>query len=304
MKRPLRERMLRAGRLRRVPAPAAAAAGARASPRSRRRARSSRCKTLAPPWREASRRRARRLRRRAQLGRVGLLTGCVQSVLLRRGESRLRARALGLWLRGRRRRTAAAAARSHSTPAGARGPRARAPHRERRSRRPGVEAIVTNAAGCGSHLKEAGLDIPVLDISEALVAGRAPQLHPLELRVAFQDSCHLGPRPARSARSRASCSARSRASSCSSPPSRRSAAAAPASTTWCSRRPLASSATARPHMCSPLARTSTSTANPGCLLQVSAALRRAGRPLPAAHPVELLDASLHGAPAASKRLAL
>ena len=35
-------------------------------------------------------------------------------------------------------------------------------------------------------------------------------------------------------------------------------------------------------------------ANPGCLLQVSAALRRAGRPLPAAHPVELLDASLRG----------
>jgi glycolate oxidase iron-sulfur subunit len=36
-------------------------------------------------------------------------------------------------------------------------------------------------------------------------------------------------------------------------------------------------------------------ANPGCLLQVSAALRRAGRPLPAAHPVELIDASIRGA---------
>ena len=33
-------------------------------------------------------------------------------------------------------------------------------------------------------------------------------------------------------------------------------------------------------------------ANPGCLLQVSAALRRAGKPIPAAHPVELLDASI------------
>lgn len=33
-------------------------------------------------------------------------------------------------------------------------------------------------------------------------------------------------------------------------------------------------------------------ANPGCLVQVSAELRRAGRPLPALHPVELLDASL------------
>src|SRR5438046_2389248 len=35
-------------------------------------------------------------------------------------------------------------------------------------------------------------------------------------------------------------------------------------------------------------------ANPGCLLQLSAALRRAGRPLPVLHPVELLDASLRG----------
>ena len=43
-------------------------------------------------------------------------------------------------------------------------------------------------------------------------------------------------------------------------------------------------------------------ANPGCLLQVTAALRRAGRPIPAAHPVELLDASLRGAPLSPVRL--
>jgi glycolate oxidase iron-sulfur subunit len=35
-------------------------------------------------------------------------------------------------------------------------------------------------------------------------------------------------------------------------------------------------------------------ANPGCLIQVTAALRRAGSPLPAFHPVELLDASIRG----------
>ena len=35
-------------------------------------------------------------------------------------------------------------------------------------------------------------------------------------------------------------------------------------------------------------------ANPGCLVQVSAALRRAGRPLPALHPIELVDASIRG----------
>jgi glycolate oxidase iron-sulfur subunit len=35
-------------------------------------------------------------------------------------------------------------------------------------------------------------------------------------------------------------------------------------------------------------------ANPGCLIQVSAALRRAGRQLPALHPIELVDASIRG----------
>ena len=38
--------------------------------------------------------------------------------------------------------------------------------------------------------------------------------------------------------------------------------------------------------------------NPGCLLQVTAALRRAGRPLPAFHPIELIDASIRGVEAA------
>jgi glycolate oxidase iron-sulfur subunit len=37
------------------------------------------------------------------------------------------------------------------------------------------------------------------------------------------------------------------------------------------------------------------TANPGCLMQIDAALRRAGRPLPLAHTVEVLDASIRGA---------
>jgi glycolate oxidase iron-sulfur subunit len=35
-------------------------------------------------------------------------------------------------------------------------------------------------------------------------------------------------------------------------------------------------------------------ANPGCLIQVSAALRRIGKELPALHPIELVDASIRG----------
>jgi glycolate oxidase iron-sulfur subunit len=34
--------------------------------------------------------------------------------------------------------------------------------------------------------------------------------------------------------------------------------------------------------------------NPGCLVQVTAALRRAGKPVAAFHPVELVDASIRG----------
>ena len=39
--------------------------------------------------------------------------------------------------------------------------------------------------------------------------------------------------------------------------------------------------------------------NPGCLVQVTAAMRRAGRPTPAFHPIELVDASIRGLAAAS-----
>ena len=114
-----------------------------------------------------------------------------------------------------------------------------------------------------------------------------------------------------------------------SPPSRRSAAAAPGSTTSCSRKPRALlrsipgldlAEPAEPAICcgsagiynlvqpdaaaelgarkaQHVAATGAdvyASANPGCLLQVSAALRRAGQARPALHPVELLDASLRG----------
>jgi glycolate oxidase iron-sulfur subunit len=39
--------------------------------------------------------------------------------------------------------------------------------------------------------------------------------------------------------------------------------------------------------------------NPGCLVQVTAALRRAGHPVAAFHPIELVDASIRGLDAQS-----
>ena len=38
------------------------------------------------------------------------------------------------------------------------------------------------------------------------------------------------------------------------------------------------------------------TANPGCLLQITSALRRAGTSIATAHTVEVLDASIAGRP--------
>jgi glycolate dehydrogenase iron-sulfur subunit len=40
-------------------------------------------------------------------------------------------------------------------------------------------------------------------------------------------------------------------------------------------------------------------ANPGCTLQITAALGAAGTPMPALHIAEVLDASLRGRPASS-----
>ena len=84
----------------------------------------------------------------------------------------------------------------------------------------------------------------------------------------------------------------------SSPPSRTSAAARQGSTTSRSPPLPGSSATARRGTSSRRAPDAYASANPGCLVQVSQALGRAGARLPALHPVELIDASLRAVPAA------
>jgi glycolate oxidase iron-sulfur subunit len=58
--------------------------------------------------------------------------------------------------------------------------------------RAGVDAVVTDVAGCGSFLKESGA-IAAYDVSEFLVALGEPLTprHPLPLTVAYHDACHL-----------------------------------------------------------------------------------------------------------------
>jgi glycolate dehydrogenase iron-sulfur subunit len=220
--------------------------------------------------------------------RVGLLTGCVQSVVFGEVNS---ATARVLAAAGHEvvapRQGCCGALSAH---AGRADESSRFVERLRRSF-DGVEPIVVNASGCGSHLKEKG--VPALDVTEALRDAELPELHPLELTVAYQDSCHLrhaqrlpaawkplleqipGLRVAEPAEQDICCGS----------------AGIYNVTQPEAARDLGDRKAAHVLATAPDAYAS---ANPGCLVQVAQALGRAARPLPALHPIELLDASIRG----------
>jgi glycolate oxidase iron-sulfur subunit len=161
----------------------------------------------------------------------------------------------------------------------------------------GYDVIVTNAAGCGSHLKDHGI-ANVVDVSELLGAPPArAERKPLELRVAFQDSCHLKhaqriedePRAALRAIPGLSVLEPGEQELCCGSAGIYNLVQVDAA------RELGDRKAERVLATEPQAYAS---GNPGCLVQVTAALRRAGRPLPAFHPVELVDASIRGVDAA------
>jgi glycolate oxidase iron-sulfur subunit len=251
-------------------------------------------KELAPRWREAVSPPSSTPARGERIATAGLLTGCVQSVLF--GEvNRASARVLAAYgyqveapfdgccgalalHSGKRKEGLELARRVEAAFAAA-----------------GADAIVTNAAGCGSHLKDAHLDLEVLDIHQALARGHAPELHRLEKRVAFQESCHLG--HAQRVRDEPRALLRSIPGLELVEPAEQELCCGsagiynlvqPDAARALGDRKAANVLAAEPDLYV--------SANPGCLLQVSAALRRAGRPLPAAHPVELIDASIRDVP--------
>jgi glycolate dehydrogenase iron-sulfur subunit len=254
---------------------------------------------LAPPWRSHERPPELTPAEGVRRGRVGLLTGCVQSVVfgdVNAATARVLA-AEGHEVFTPPDQTCCGALHLH---AGRReqGKRMAQAVAERFG---GVDAIAVNAAGCGSHLKEAGLDVPVLDVSELLADEPRAVRHPLAVRVAFQDSCHLAHAQGIRVEPRDLLD--------SIPGLDR---AEPAEQAICcgsagiynltqpeAARELGDRKAVRVLATEPDAYAS---ANPGCLVQVSAALRRAGRALPTLHPIELVDASIRGL-AAGKLLA-
>jgi glycolate oxidase iron-sulfur subunit len=249
---------------------------------------------LAPRWRSAERVPPLTPAAGEARGRVGLLTGCVQRVLF--GDvnaATVRVLAAEGFDVVAPRQGCCGALSAHA---------GRASEAERFTARlrtafDGVESIVVNASGCGSHVKEHRL--PALDVTEALsaVEPRAT-LHPLELTVAYQDSCHLrhaqklpaawrpvleripGLRVVEPAEQDICCGSAG-IYNVVQPDAARALGDRKAAHVLAARADAYASA------------------NPGCLVQVSQALGRAGSPRPAFHPVELLDASIGGVPAAS-----
>jgi glycolate oxidase iron-sulfur subunit len=222
--------------------------------------------------------------------RVALVAGCVQSVLF--GDvNAATARVLqaeGHDVHVPRRQGCCGALDAHAGRLDRGAARARELARALR----GYDHVVTNAAGCGSHLKEQGVE-NVVDVSELLAAPPRAARRPLPLRVAFQDSCHL-----RHAQ-RLADEPRTMLDSIPSlerlEPAEQDLCCGSAGT-YNVLQPRAAQELGRRKAAHVLATGADAFAsgNPGCLVQVGAALRRQGRPLPAFHPVELVDASIRG----------
>jgi glycolate oxidase iron-sulfur subunit len=174
----------------------------------------------------------------------------------------------------------------------------------------GVETIVVNAAGCGSTLKEYGYllrDDPVYaeraqsfsakvrDITELLAELEpvAPR-RPVPLRVAYHDACHLGHAQGVRRQPRTVLHTIPGLDLLDIPEADICCGSAgiynlvePEAAEQLGERKARHILETRPDVIA--------TGNPGCLLQINAALQRLGVTIPLVHPVELVDASIRGA---------
>jgi glycolate oxidase iron-sulfur subunit len=172
-----------------------------------------------------------------------------------------------------------------------------------------VEAVVVNAAGCGSCLKGYGAlfaDEPawaeraarfaakVRDVSELLVKlpPRAER-KPLRARVAYHDPCHLAHAQGVRAEPRALLQGIPGLELCEIPDGDQCCGSAgtynlmePEAADEIGARKVANLLSVRAELLA--------SANPGCALQIQKLLRARGLSLPAAHPIEILDMSLRG----------
>ena len=178
----------------------------------------------------------------------------------------------------------------------------------------GVEYVVVNAAGCGSTMKDYArllADDPayadrarafadqVRDVSEILdELGPVAPRHPLDMTVAYHDACHLAhaqgvrAQPRRLleaipgltlkeiAEAELCCGSAGIYNILNPEPARELGDRKAANIVATGAQVLV-------------------TANPGCLMQVTSAIERSGHAMGMAHTIEVLDASIRGAPAST-----
>ncbi|RPH68210.1 MAG: 4Fe-4S dicluster domain-containing protein [Myxococcaceae bacterium] len=173
-----------------------------------------------------------------------------------------------------------------------------------------VDAIVINAAGCGSHLKDYGrlfrndpawaeraraFSAKVKDVHEFLVAlgpARAAR-HPISARVTYHDACHLAHGQRIRSQPRALLRSIPGLQLVEVADGEQCCGSAgtynlfqPESADEVGERKVAAVLRTRPQLLA--------SANPGCTLHIQRLLKAKGMSLPAAHPVEILDASIRG----------
>ena len=246
---------------------------------------------------------------RQRRGRVALLTGCVQSVFFRHvNEATARVlAAVGFDVVVRRGQGCCGALMVHA------GREGEALELARRTidafEAAGVDAVVINAAGCGSTMKEYGhllRDDPhyaakaqafatkCQDISEVLagVEPLAPR-SPLKLRVAYHDACHLQHAQRVKLQPRAALATIPGLEWVEVPESAICCGSA-GIYNLVEPQPAQELGDRKVENILKTGAEAVVSSNPGCLLQIRAGLERAGRPLPVWHMVELLDASIRG----------
>ena len=174
-----------------------------------------------------------------------------------------------------------------------------------------VETIVTNAAGCGSNVKEYGhllrddpeyadraiaFSAKCKDISEVL-AELEPRSrrHALKLRVAFHDSCHLQHAQGVRSQPRALLSAIPDLELAEIP---ESAICCGSAGIYNLVQPDAAKSLGnrKVDFVSQLKADVVASGNPGCILQLQSALARRHLQTPVLHTIQILDASLRGLP--------
>ncbi len=162
----------------------------------------------------------------------------------------------------------------------------------------GDELIVTNAAGCGSGMKEnPELAAKVRDVTE-LLAGDEPRAtrHALPLKVAYHDACHLA--HAQAIRDQPRELLRQIPGLELVEPDHWEICCGSAGIYNLTQPDTAAElGRQKARWLLDTGADAIAAANPGCTLQLQAHLRELGRPLPVYHPLELIHRSISGGPA-------